>query len=68
MMVDIKIIMMMIITIINNNNNNGIILTFNLKVSVYHISNEVTLRHLCVIQLITFLSVNVNTHKTFSPL
>lgn len=56
----------MIITIINN--NNGIILTFNLKVSVYHISNEVILRHLCVIQLITFLSVNVNTHKTFSPL
>lgn len=66
MMVNIKIIIMMIITIINN--NNGIILTFNLKVSVYHISNEVTLRHLCVIQLITFLSVNVNTHKTFSPL
>lgn len=66
MMVNIKIIIMMIITIINN--NNGIILTFNLKVSVYHISNEVTLRHLCVVQLITFLSVNVNTHKTFSPL
>lgn len=66
MMVNIKIIIMMIITIINN--NNGIILTFNLKVSVYHISNEVTLQHLCVIQLITFLSVNVNTHKTFSPL
>lgn len=66
MMVNIKIIIMMIITIINN--NNGIILTFNLKVSVYHISNKVTLRHLCVVQLITFLSVNVNAHKTFSPL